>query len=187
MVHRTLIVLIIAVTVFAAPAWIAGPSISEAAAQPAREAGSSFKPWKLTIKMIEESGSYPGPCTDGTAGYADICPAPPCTCFRFNGAAAGATGKGTVNFYETYDQAAGFAGRGYDCVSAYGEIDVTGKKDTEAISFVGTDCAGLAPAFLTGGCQLGESNVYLTGQGQCGGLYSSKVNKVFRITGRGDK
>jgi hypothetical protein len=183
MFHRTLIALVMAVTVFAAPAWAVDPSINQSSAQPAPEASSSFKLWNVTIRMTPNSGSYPGACTDGTAGYANFCPASPCTCFSFSGTAAGATGKGTVNFYETYDTGAAFVGRGYACASAYGEIDIAGEKDTEAISFVGTDCRGLAPAFLTGGCQIGESNVYISGQGQCSGLYSTTAKKMFKIKG----
>jgi hypothetical protein len=119
--------------------------------------------------------------------YADVCPFGPCFCFTFNGTAGGSAGKGTATLYETVDTgsvySSGFAG----CANVYGEIDIAGSKDAEAIAFDGTACSGLGPAFLSGGCALGTSNVYSAAIGQCSGTDTVTKLNTFKIKGTAQK
>lgn len=184
MICRTMVALIIAAAVSAAPAWAASWNADQSSAQAAPEAGSSFKPWNVTIKMTQNSGSSPGPCTGSASGFADFCATGSCTCYTFSGTANGTTGKGSMTLYETFDDGTSHNFTGYGCASAYGEIDIDGKKDAGAIAFVGSDCNGLVPSFLTGGCLLGASDEYIRGQGQCSGRYSESVPMTFKIEGK---
>jgi hypothetical protein len=187
MIRRTMLALIIAAAVSAAPAWAGNWNGDQSSAPSAPAAGSGLKSWNINVKMIENSGSSSGPCTGVGVGFADFCAVGPCFCYTYTGTANGATGKGTAIFYETFDSGTIYDFSNYGCASAYGEIDILGKKDEEAIAFVGSDCGGLAPSFLSGACLLGLSSIYSGGQGQCSGLYSQTTATTFKIKGKAPK
>jgi hypothetical protein len=96
-----------------------------------------------------------------------------------------------MTFYETYDYGDGATSYNISCSPAYGEIDIAGSKDLEAIAFTGSDCFPFAapyyaPSSLNGGCMLWDSNVYIGGGAiaACGGNYSSDKNTKFTIKGK---
>jgi hypothetical protein len=152
----------------------------------------------LTIKETTTTFACPagagtgGACTNGM-GLANHCPSGDCECCEYTGTAAGTAGTGPVTIYETVD--VGGQEEAYDystfCVPAYGDIEISGKKDSESIAFIGTDCASTftPQGFLNGGCILVASNVFTLGGAiaQCGGFYSDSAHTKFNLTGKGLK
>jgi hypothetical protein len=99
-----------------------------------------------------------------------------------------------VAFYETYDGGGEIDEYSTGCAPAYGDMEITGSKDVESISFTGSDCGTLSPnefaaPFLNGGCILANTNVFTLGGAlaQCGGPYSESANTKFTIKGKGLK
>ncbi len=131
-----------------------------------------------------------GPCTGGTAGdLANVCPSGTCTCFTYSGTSTGTAGKGTVNIFETYDdgtQIPGITGSPDQCASAYAEIDIAGKSDTEIFAFTGADCDDVSGnTYLAGGCDLESSKMFLVGgAGPCSGNAVSDTQLKFQIKGK---
>jgi hypothetical protein len=202
MKFRFLTSAMLAAAVFcAAPTWAGGnvpaPAQNGSAHQQATTPDSTTKPsnYSITLTMIEGSSCTAGFCTGGVAGdFADYCPSGSCSCCTYTGTASGSAGKGAMTFYETYDYGAGATSFDISCSPAYGEIDIAGSKDVEAIAFTGSDCfpfqgPDYAPDFLNGGCMLWDSNVYIDGGAiaACGGTYSSNKYTKFTIKGKGLK
>jgi hypothetical protein len=132
-----------------------------------------------------------GACTGGTMGLANVCPSGNCTCFTYSGTSNGTAGKGTVKIFETYDddtEISGLAGAQDNCASAYAEIDIAGKSDTEVLAFTGADCADISGnTYLAGGCDLESSGTFLAGAGPCSGTAVSDTQVKFQIKGKGLK
>lgn len=171
----------------AAPTWAGwhGSANQQWAAADKTKAPKPSK-YDITLTILEMPGG-PGPCTGGE-GWANICPSGDCDCFKYTGTASGAAGKGTVTFYETFDDGDSWTGK-YDaiCSPAYGDIEIVGSKDTESIAFDGADCSSAfftRGALLVGGCYLQDTNVFEEGAvGSCSGNYSSTVKTEFTIKG----
>ncbi|HEY9159177.1 hypothetical protein [Candidatus Binatus sp.] len=198
MKFRFLMIAMLATAVFcAAPTWAGrngpAPAQNGSANQQGATPDSTTKPsnYSITLTMIEAPTTCAaGYCTGGE-GFESFCPSGSCSCCTYTGTASGSAGKGAMTFYETYDYGAGSTSYGIACSPAYGEIDIAGSKDTEAIAFTGGDCFPdtapyYAPNLLNGGCMLWDSNVYTTGGAiaACGGTYSSSNNTKFRIKGK---
>jgi hypothetical protein len=170
------------------PVWAGGSSQgSSPLDNAAPEASTKLSAYRITLKLTKNNTAPIGPCTGAVQNYADVCPFGPCFCFTFNGTASGSAGKGTAALYETVDTGSvypsGFAG----CANVYGEIDITGSKDVEAIAFDGTSCSGLGHGFLSGGCALGVSNVYTSAIAQCSGTDTVTKLNTFKIKGSAQK
>jgi hypothetical protein len=171
----------------AAPAWANG-NWNGSASTAAPAASNKPKAFNVTIKMLESGSSSPGACTVGLVGYDDYCATGSCTCYTYSGTATGATGKGPVQFSETYDYGTQYGFTNYGCASAYGEIDILGSKDQVAIAFVGSDCGSdFAAPYLTGGCMLGQDTIGASVAGQCSGTYSTGTYTTFKIKAKGLK
>lgn len=105
-------------------------------------------------------------------------------------AVGGAAGSGSVTFYESFDNASGYGAYEAGCDLAIGEIDISGSKDVETLSFQGADCGSdfTSQGFLSGGCLLKDTKVFADGAvGACAGYYSTTVNTTFKITGTSKK
>lgn len=206
MKFRFLMSAMLATAFCATPTWAAGngsahrqgavPNARQGAAPDSRQGVAPDSPtakpsaYSITLTMIESPSSTSGPCTGGE-GWADYCPSGECDCYTYSGTASGTAGKGPVMFYQTYDWGSEVDTYNTYCGSAYGEIDIAGSKDTEAIVFTGGDCGTIAPPsfaapFLNGGCILGDTAVFTLGGAvaQCGGNYSDVTNTKFTIKGK---
>jgi hypothetical protein len=145
--------------------------------------------YDITLTILESTSSSSGPCTGGE-GYADVCVSGDCTCYTYTGKAIGAAGSGSVTFYESFDNDFGYVGYEAGCDVAVGEIDISGSKDVETLSFQGADCgsAFTSQGFLSGGCVLEDTSVFTNGAvGACTGKYSTTANTKFKITGTSEK
>jgi hypothetical protein len=130
--------------------------------------------YTVTIKGVYSNSSAPGACPDGFAAYCPgTNPSIDCTCYTATGTVpgSGSAGKGTMTFYETYDNEGSTMDDG-ECAPAYGDIEIVGKKDTESIAFIGTDCSlpDSLGDFLSGGCNLSApSTLFSSAGGICTG------------------
>jgi len=176
----------------AAPTWAWNGSKLHQEATP--EKTKSPKPQKYDITLaIAETGfaGISGACTGSADGFADNCLSGDCTCYTYTGQAKGAAGSGSVTIYESFDDFFGFGGVDGDsgCSLAIGEIDISGSKDTEALSFFGSDCGSewkVPVGFLSGGCTLEYTDVFADGAvGPCSGTYNTDGTSktMFKITG----
>ena len=185
---RFLMGAMIAAAFCATPTWAAWHgSANQQEAVPDKTTAPKISSYNITLTILESSSSTTSACTGGT-GFADFCPSGLCDCFTYTGKASGAAGNGPVTFYETFDYGDGDSAYEAGCTPAYGEIDITGSKDTEAIAFTGADCgSSFTPqGFLNGGCFLLDTNVFTVGGAiaTCGGNYSESMNTKFTIKGK---
>ena len=171
----------------ATPAWAAWHgSANQQEAVPDKTAAPKVTSYNITLSILSSTVSTSGACIGGT-GLMNFCPSGICTCYTFAGTASGSAGNGPVMFYETFDD--GNARGHYEsgCTPAYGEIDITGSKDTEAIGFIGGDCdSDFTPeGILNGGCFLLYTNIFTFGGAvaSCGGNYTDLKYTKFTIKG----
>jgi hypothetical protein len=172
----------------ATPAW-AGEhgSTNQQEAVPDKTTTPKPSSYNITLTILESSSSTTSACTGGT-GFANFCPSGVCDCYTYTGTASGTAGNGAVTFYETFDFGNGSGFYESGCTPAYGEIDITGSKDTEAIAFTGADCGSTftPEGFLNGGCFLLDTNIFTVGGAiaTCGGNHSQSTNTKFTIKGK---
>jgi hypothetical protein len=172
----------------AAPVWAGSNSqVSSPLEATAPQAKTKLSAYRITLKLTKNNSGPIGPCTGSVQNYADVCPFGPCYCFTFNGTASGSAGKGPATFYETVDAGSAYSSGFAGCANVYGEIDISGSKDNEAIAFDGTSCSGLGPAFLSGGCALGVSSLYTSAIAQCSGTDTVTKLNTFTIKGSAQK
>jgi hypothetical protein len=188
MKFRFLTCAMLATAFCATPAWAAWNGFANRQeAVPDKTTTPKPSSYNITLTILESSSSTTSACTGGT-GFADFCPSGLCDCFTYTGTASGTAGKGPVTFYETLDFGDGDGAYESGCTPAYGEIDITGSKDTEAIAFTGADCGSsyTPQGFLNGGCFLLDTNVFTVGGAiaTCGGNYSQSMNTKFTIKGK---
>ncbi len=171
----------------ATPAWAAWHgSAKQQEAVPDKTAAPKVTSYNITLTILESAGFTTTACTGGT-GFANFCPSGTCDCYTYTGTAKGTAGNGSVTFYETFDEGDGDGAYEAGCTPAYGEIDITGSKDTEAIAFTGADCgSNFTPeGFLNGGCFLLDTNIFTLGGAiaPCEGNYSGLKYTKFTIKG----
>lgn len=188
MKFRFLMSAMLATAFCATPAWAAWHgSANQQEAVPDKTTAPKPSSYNITLTILESSSSTTGPRTGGT-GFVDICPSGTCTCYTYTGTASGTAGNGPVTFYETFDEGDGDGSYESSCTPAYGEMDITGSKDVEAIAFTGADCgsAYTPEGFLNGGCFLLDTNVFTVGGAiaTCGGNYSQSMKTKFTIKGK---
>ena len=190
MKSRLLTIAILAVVFCAAPTWAASHFSADRQGAVANSKTPKPSSYSVTLSIIEGTSGTSGPCTGG-AGLANYCPSGNCDCYTYTGTASGTAGTGAVTFYETYYNDSELDEYDTYCASAYGDIEITGKKDVESIAFTGSDCGTIPPddfaaPFLNGGCILASTNVFKTGGAvaQCGGPYSESYNTKFTIKGK---
>jgi len=173
-------------TAFAAatPLW-AFPHGGQVQAAPDKKSkGPHPSKWDVTLTIQYNVGGTSGPCTGGE-GNADACLSGDCTCYSAAGFAKGTTGKGDVELFETFDNGGEFIEFASACGPVYGDIEISGTKDTESISFVGSDCFSEVTAdLLSGGCQLTDSvKFHDAGLATCAGNISNSNPTTFKISG----
>lgn len=181
----TILVLTAFVAGTASAEWNGAKGSAETTAAPA-----TAKPtkWSVNMTILESAGPTSGPCTGGD-GLADYCPTGDCACYTYTGSASGSAGSGPVTFLETFDMGGSIGGANSGCAPAYGDIEITGSKDTESIAFEGADCgSAFTSNLLIGGCQIVASDIYGQGAlGDCAGTYSTSFRTKFSIKGAGAK
>jgi hypothetical protein len=188
MKFRFLMSAILAASFCATPAWAAWHgSANQQEAVPDKTTTPKPSSYNITLTILKSLSATAGACTGGT-GFANFCPSGVCDCFTYTGTASGTAGNGPVTFYETYDFGDGSGTYDSGCTPAYGEIDIEGSKDLEAIAFTGADCgSSYTPQnFLNGGCFLLYTNIFTVGGtiATCGGNYSDTMNTKFTIKGK---
>lgn len=144
--------------------------------------------FKITLKGSQDAGTPNTACTGGS-GLANHCPSGNCTCYSGSGTISGSSGAGTFTFYETYDvgQQVQPPDNLYQCAPFYGDLEISGSKDTESIGIFGSDCENLIapdlPGFFDGGWFLAtSSNRYQTAFGECSGPYTAVRDSSGAIT-----
>ena len=146
--------------------------------------------YRVVLKGKQDAGTPNTTCTSGS-GLANYCPSGNCTCYSGSGTISGSAGKGTFKFYETYDVGKQVqpADNLYQCAPFYGDLEITGAKDTESIGLYGSDCENLIdspdfPGFISGGCFLAASSSrYEMAFGECSGPYTETQNGDGSISG----
>ncbi len=187
MKFRVLMSAMLATAFCATPAWAGWHgSANQQEAVPDKTTAPKITSYNITLNILESTGFTAGACTGGT-GFANFCPSGTCDCYTYTGSASGTAGNGPVTFYETFDDGDGASSYDSGCTPAYGEIDIKGSKDTEAIAFTGADCGSTftPEGFLNGGCFLLDTNIFTVGGAiaACGGNYNEIKYTKFTIKG----
>jgi len=95
-----------------------------------------------------------------------------------------------MTIYESYDDDIWYAGIAGDsgCDLAFGDIEISGSKDTESISLIGSDCGSdfNPQGFISGGCTLEDTDVFEYGAvGPCSGSFNDEYGKNTKFTIKG--
>jgi hypothetical protein len=188
MKFRFLMSAMLAAAVFcAAPTWAARHGSADW--QGAVSDSKTAKPasYNITLKLIESTSHTSAACTGGE-GWADWCPSGGCNCYTYSGTASGAAGSGNATLYETYDYGDSWLNNLDEyCVVAFGDIEISGSKDTESLAFNGADCESDwgDKGILSGGAYLQDTNIFTDGAvGSFLGNYTyNSTTDTFKIKG----
>ena len=187
MKSRLLAIVVLATAFAASPLWAFPHGGQDQATPDKKSKGPHPTKWDVTLTIQYNVGGTSGACTSG-AGNADVCLSGDCTCFSAAGFAKGTTGKGDVALFETFDNGGEFTEFASACGPVFGDIEISGTKDTESISLVGSDCfSDITADMLSGGCQLTDSvKFHDVGLGTCAGNISNSHPTTFKISGEAE-